>query len=691
MSDCHDSGSATPGVDDNGAPVGRIALIGSPNAGKTSVFNALTGLRLKTGNYPGVTVTRAVGSLKVGRPAGTHPDDIRPDGPGAATRTATTITIDLEDLPGAYSLHPISPDEQVVADLLAGTLSGADAPDAALVVVDATVLRRSLALVAETLNLGIPVAVVLTMTDEMERRGGHVDVGALSEGLGVPVRAVIGTKKSTLSPVRDILGDPDSWSRPAVPPPTEAGPMLADWTESVLQLADYRPPREHAPTSRIDRLLLHPVLGTLVFLLVMFLFFQVVFTVAAPFQDWIETFFGYLGTLVADHVSQPILADFLSTALIGGVGGVLVFVPQILLMFLLIAIMENIGYMSRAAFLTDRVMSRAGLEGRAFVAMLSSFACAVPGIMATRSMPSSKDRIAVAMSAPLVTCSARLPVFVLLTGMLISSDARIGPIQTQGLVMFGLYLLGGLSAMLAAAVLKRTPRLRSGLVPFYMEMPPYRVPTVKSVLLMMWDSTKVFLRKVGKIILLTSIVLWLLLSLPAHTAQAEQVRTDAVAAATAGGATADEAQAIGEADSRSYVMENSYAASIGKFVEPVFAPLGFDWRIDIGIVGSFAAREVVVSTLGQIAAAEDPEDPSTALSEMTYTQGPHEGEKVFSPPTIVAMLLFFVYALQCMSTVGTIRRETNSWRWPLIAWSYMFVLAWVVGFIGHQITAAVVG
>ncbi|GAB93676.1 nucleoside recognition domain-containing protein, partial [Gordonia rhizosphera] len=287
--------------------------------------------------------------------------------------------------------------------------------------------------------------------------------------------------------------------------------------------------------------------------------------------------------------------------------------------------------------------------------------------------------------------SARIPVYVLLIGMLVPSDERFGPVQAQGAVMFGLYFLGGSSAMLAAAVFKKTRSLRSGLLPFYMEMPPYRTPSPKSVLLMMWDSTRMFLRKVGKIILLTSIALWLLLSLPAHSAEADKVRSDTVAAQLADGATADDAQASGDTAARSYVMENSFAASIGRFVEPVFEPLGFDWRIDIGILGSFAAREVVVSTLGQIAAAENPDDPSAALSSMTYTEGPHQGEKLFSAPTIVAMLLFFVYALQCMSTIGALRRETNSWKWPAIAWSYMFVLAWVAGFAGYQITAAITG
>ncbi|MFT4086652.1 MAG: ferrous iron transporter B [Gordonia sp. (in: high G+C Gram-positive bacteria)] len=659
----------------------RVALIGSPNAGKTSVFNGLTGLTLKTGNYPGVTVTRSVGRLKVKTRARA----------GAGGPSTDSKNVYIEDLPGTYSLTPISPDEQVVYDLLNEGIPGVKRPDAALVVMDATVLERSLSILAEAMNTGLPVVVVLTMTDEMDARGGRLDPAGLERALGVPVRAVIGTKRSTMESVRELLADPSSWSRAAVPPPVEPGPEREDWVDSALEASAYRSPREHSTTTAVDRILLHPLLGTVAFLAIMFVFFQVVFTVAAPVQGWIEDGFTWLGEWVGAHVSNPLLSDFLNTAVIGGVGGILVFIPQIMLMFLLISLLENVGYMSRAAFLTDRVMSRAGLEGRAFVAMLSSFACAVPGIMATRTLPSSKDRIATAITAPLMTCSARIPVFVLLIGMLVPADSRFGPFGAQGSVMFALYLLGGLSAMTAAALFKRTKALRSGLLPFYMEMPPYRVPSLKSVALTMWDSTRQFLQKVGKIIFATAVILWLLLSLPAHTQQADAVRTDAVAAALADGASPDDADAHGEAAARSYVMDNSFAASIGKAVEPVFAPLGFDWRIDIGIIGSFAAREVVVSTLGQIAAAEDPEDPDTALREMTYTHGDREGQKVFSPPTIVAMLLFFVYALQCMSTVGAIRRETNSWKWPLVSWSYMFVLAWVTAYIGHQITAAVTG
>lgn len=685
MSSCH--GESDVPISDGSRK--RIALIGSPNAGKTSVFNGLTGLRAKTANYPGVTVSRSVGSCKV-------PALVTANGDRA--KSAKHTRVDLEDLPGTYSLDPISPDEKVVADLLSGELKGAGKPDAALVVVDVTVMPRALALVAETLNLGIPVAVVLTMTDEMSTRGGHVDVEALETAIGVPVRAVIGTKKSTLEPVRALLADPDSWSRPLVPPPAEDSPERSDWVASVVKVSGYRPPTENARTTAIDRLLLHPVLGTIVFFIVMFLLFQLVFTVAAPFQDAIETFFGWLGDLSSEYISNPVLADFVASALLGGVGGVIVFVPQILLIFLVIALLENIGYMSRAAFLTDRVMSAAGLEGRAFVAMLSSFACAVPGIMATRTMPSSRDRIATAITAPLMTCSARIPVFVLLTGLLISQNSRMWIFSTQGVVMFGLYLLGGLSALVAAAIFKRTRSLRSGLLPFYMEMPPYRVPSAKSVLTMMWDSTSQFLKKVGGIILATTVILWVLMSLPTNTdganaaneaAVSEFVATDEYAdlAAEDPGAAEEQATAIGDAAGTSYVIDHSAAAAVGKFVQPVFAPLGYDWQINIAILGSFAAREVVVSTLGQIAAAEDPEEPDDALGSMTRA----DGSPLFTTATSVSLLLFFVYALQCMSTVGAIRRETNTWKWPLVAWGYMFVLAWVAAFIGYHVTNAITG
>ncbi|GAT08023.1 ferrous iron transporter B [Mycolicibacterium novocastrense] len=622
----------------------RIALVGSPNAGKTSVFNQLTGLRARTGNYPGVTVSRYVGTGRF------------------ACEEHGVHKYTVEDLPGAYSLHPVSPDEQVVADLLAGKLDGVTPPDALAVVVDVTVLERSLSLVAQVLTLDRPTMVILTMTDEMAARGGYLDIDRFAAALGVPVVGVIGSRGKGFEPLRALLASPQSWPRIPVPPPRDDAEFNS-WIASLLEAGRYRLPEPDRRSARIDRVLLHPVFGSLTFVAVMFLLFQVIFTFAAPLQDLIEQFFGWLGPAVGDSIPNATLSGLFSGGIVGGVGAVLVFIPQIVLLFLLIALLENIGYMARAAFLVDRIMATTGLEGRAFVAMLSSVACAVPGIMATRTLPSSRDRIATTMAAPLMTCSARLPVYILLIGLLVDSEARVGPLSVQGLVMFGLYLLGGASAMFTAWLFKSV-LLGGDMLPFYMEMPPYRFPSAKSVALAMWDSAKAFLRKAGTIILATSILLWFLLNLPPRTGEVAGMDASAAAA---------------------HVVENSYAAALGKFIEPLFAPLGFDWRICVGLIGALAAREVFVATMGQIFAAGDPESPLDAVQTAVYTSGPHQGELLFTAPTTVSLLVFFVYALLCMSTVATIRRETNSWRWPVVAWGYMFALAWVAAFIAFHV------
>lgn len=620
-----------------------IALVGSPNAGKTSVFNRLTGLRARTGNYPGVTVTRTVGTA----------------------RTAGGDVVTIEDLPGTYSLTPVSPDEQVVVDVVTGRAPGTRAPDAFLVVLDATTLRRSLPLVAQTMALGRPVAVVLTMLDEMAARGGRLDVGGLAAALGVPVVPVQGHRGRGTGAVRQLLDDPATWPQPPVLPP-EDDDEAAAWAASVLAAASWSAPRRHAPSATVDRVLLHPVWGVLVFAAVVFTIFQVIFTVAAPLQGAVEAAFGWLGDRVAAAVSPPLLADFLGTAVIGGVGAVLVFLPQIALLFLVLSLLETVGYMSRAAFLMDRVMAVSGLDGRSFVAMLSGFACAVPGIMATRTIPSSRDRLATILALPLMTCSARLPVYVVLIGLLVDPSTRWGPVSAQGLTLFLLYLLGGLASMVAAGVLKATA-LRSDGLPFYMEMPPYRLPTARTVALTMWESVRGFLRKAGTVILTASVILWALMSFPAQdTSGMDPVAADA------------------------YVLEHSYAATVGKAIEPVFAPLGFDWRVDVGLVGSLAAREVFVSTMGQVVAA-DPGDPADALASLVHDDGPRAGEPVFDAPTVVALLIWFVFALQCMSTLAVMRRETGSWRWPAVAFGYLFALGWTLALAGRWITIAVTG
>lgn len=638
---CH-AESASPSL--TGRP--EVALMGPPNCGKSTLFNQLTGLSAKTGNYPGVTVTRSRGTART------------PQGP-----------VNLTDLPGTYALTPASPDEEVVISHIKGQLDQELAPQALLLVADATTLRRSLSLLAQALALGKPTALVLTMVDELRAGGGDLDVARFSQALGVPTVEVVAHKGRGIEEVRALLADPASWPSLLIAPPLENSEQLSAWIDSVLSVSDYQPAAPNGLTRGIDRYLLHPLLGTGIFFAIMFLFFQTIFSVAAPAQDAIEAAFAALGERVSSSISNPLLADFVNTALIGGMGGVLVFTPQILLLYLLISLLESVGYMSRAAFLMDRVMAFSGLDGRAFVAMLSSMACAVPGIMATRTMPSSRDRLATIVSAPLMTCSARLPIYVLLIGLLIPAEARLGPFNAQGIALFAMYLLGGLAAMLVAAAFKSTI-LRRGTLPFYLEMPPYRLPAPKALLTAVLTPVWMFIRKAGTIILIATTVLWGLMAFPSQ---------------------AEVTEGMSETEAAAYQLDHSYAASLGKALEPVFEPLGFEWRINVGLIGSFAAREVFVSTMGQLVAAEDAEDPSQALAEMTYTSGPQEGQKVMTAPTLLALLIFYAFAMQCVSTLAVMRRETNSLAWPLFTLVYMFVLAWLGAWLARQLTIWIIG
>ena len=682
--DCH-CGSSSSKTLVSGAL--RVALAGAPNAGKTSIYNALTGLHAKTGNYPGVTVQRSMGTCKVG---------------------GKTLTI--EDLPGAYSLDPISPDEQIVHDVLTGTSTTVSAPDALVIVVDATTLQRGMNFIAEALALELPTCLVVTMTDELTRRAGRLDVAALGQALGIPAVRVVGNRSIGIPELRERLTELSSWQRPPLPAPTEPT-EVASWADSILEAADYQAPQQDRITTAVDKVLLNPVLGSLVFFAIMYVFFQAIFTWAAPFQDAVEGGFGALGQLVHGWLdeSHPLLAGLLGDGLIGGVGSVLTFVPQIIIMFLIIAFLEGVGYMSRAAFLMDRIMSRAGLEGRAFVALLSSFACAIPGIMATRTLPSAKDRVATMLAAPLMTCSARLPVYVIMISLTVDGDAKVGPFGTRGVVMFALYLLGAVSAMAAAWVVKQLTDRGGVLLPFYMEMPPYRMPRLRTVLIMVWDACKGFLKKAGTVIALTTLILWVLLNVPMRSDEqfnahcSASAECAAVSAAVEDPASStikgDDGQVITDAEElgklldaqkTSYTMDNSWAAAIGKTVQPIFEPLGFEWRVNVAILSSLAARETFVATIGQIAAAEDPEEPSAHLATMTYQQDTltnKAGDQLFNPATIAAILVFFVYALQCMATAAAMRRETGTWKWPIIAYTYMFVTAWVMAALTRVIVA----
>lgn len=627
-----------------------VALVGAPNAGKSTIFNAITGLRAKTGNYPGVTVGRSQGSCLL----------------------ADGTTIEVEDLPGTYSLEPISVDERIVVDLLHGRLDGVDEPDAVVVVADATTLRGSLRLLAGVLALGRPTALVLTMHDELVARGGHLDVDRLTRALGIHVVVADGRRRSGAAGPLGLLPQRQSWPAPVVLPPTEPAECTS-WIGSVLTTAAYRSAQESALTARIDRVLLHPVAGVVVFFAVMFGFFQTIFTLAAPAQDAIGRAIAWLSGVVTATFGESAATRLISDGVLGGIGGVLVFVPQIALLFVLIAALEQVGYLSRAAFLMDRVMALAGLEGRAFVALLSSFACAIPGIMATRTMPSARERLATMLAVPLVTCSARLPVYTLLISMLVPADTQWWGLGARGTTMFGLYVLGAMSMMLAARVATLVGGSQHTLMPFTMEMPPYRLPSARSMALAVWLPVKGFLRKVGTVIAVATIVLWALLNLPVHSAA--DLRADGVDPGDGSAVAA-------------YTVEHSLAADLGRAVGPVFDPLGFDWRTNVAVISSLVARETFVATLGQITATGNADDPAQALQDTRFEDGPHAGQPVFTAATLAALLVFFVYALACMATLATLRRETGAWRWPLTVFAAYFGVAWLMALAARTVVGA---
>jgi ferrous iron transport protein B len=618
----------------------RVGLVGSPNSGKTTLFNALTGLRARVGNYPGVTVERREGEATI---------------EGQRVRVI--------DLPGTYSLKPLSPDEAVVSRVIRGEIADVAPPDGIVITLDACTIERSLALVAEALALGLPACVVVTMTDELRARGGELNLARLGAALGVPVVGVVGHRGLGLGELRRLLPHPQQWSRPPVPPPQAREDRRA-WVASVLAAALVTRPGRSATTEAIDRVVLHPVLGTLLFALVMVFFFQLIFAWATPAMDAIEAVLGAAADAARAVLPAGVLADFVADGVIAGVGSVVVFLPQILLLFSLLYFLEDVGYMARAAFVVDRAMGRIGLEGRAFVALLSSYACAVPGIMATRTIPSATQRLVTMLVAPLMTCSARLPVYALLIGAFVPAKQVLGPLGLQGLTLLGLYLLGALGAFAAAAILGRT-LVKADAMPFYLELPPYRMPPAKLVASQVWGAASRFLRRAGTIILAVSILLWALLTFPRVEAPAHL----------------DEQQAA------AYALEQSAGGRIGHALEPLIEPLGFDWKIGIGLVASLAAREVIVSTLAQIYAASG-EDEAGLRAALANDRDRETGAKIYTPGSVAALLVFFVFALQCTSTIATLARETNSWRWPAFAFVYLLALAYGASFAAYRVVNA---
>ncbi len=620
----------------------RIALAGSPNSGKTTLFNSLTGSRARVANHPGVTVETREGTLR-----------------------GTDRSVRLIDLPGTYSLRSETPDEQVAYDLLVGKLPDEPQPDALLVVVDGTTLERGLGLLLQVLALGLPTAVVVTMIDEVQARGGRVDVPLLGRRLGIPAVGVVGHRGVGLPAVPRLLGEPESWARPLARPEGSRAEDRFGVVDRLVAEVVSVPPARDARTERLDRVLLHPVWGIALFGAVMVALFQSIFTWALPAVDVVDAGVSGLVRLSIATLPEGWPRDLWTGGVLAGVGSVLVFLPQILILFTLIHLLEGTGYMARAAFVVDRAMGAVGLQGRCFVSLLSSHACAIPGIMSARTISSPRDRLTTILVAPFMTCSARLPVYTLLIAAFIPAVPVIGPLGLQGLVLLGLYLLGTATALATAAILKST-LLRGTPATFYLELPPYRMPTLRLLVRQVWGSARSFLRRAGTIILGASILLWALLALP----------------------TTEPAPGASRERAARAQLEGSIGGRIGQWIEPAIEPLGFDWRIGVGLLASLAAREVVVSALGQIYAVEESDRFEGLRDALRNERDPVTGEPSFTVATAVSLLLFFVFALQCMSTVVVMARETGSWRWPALAFSYMLGLAYGASFLGYRVTLA---
>jgi ferrous iron transport protein B len=599
----------------NAAPL--IALVGNPNAGKSALFNALTGARQKVGNYPGVTVERHAGriALSDGRPA------------------------ELVDLPGTYSLDPASPDEAVTRAVVTGSQVGERKPDAIIIVVDAANLDNHLRFTLELLALGIPCVVALNMVDLAERDGLTLDPAILAKELGVPVIATVAVRKRGLEALIDAIGPIIGTKPPALPALDFVARQKR--AQALSRAATVSETSVRRWTHSIDRVVLHPVAGPIILALILFTMFQGVFSWAEPFVAVIEGVLGLMQNGVNAVVPDGLLRSALNDGVIAGVGAVVVFLPQIIILFAFILVLEATGYMVRAAFLMDRLMAGVGLSGRAFIPLLSSFACAIPGIMATRTIDDPKDRLTTILIAPLMTCSARLPVYAVIIAAFIPAR-NVGPgIGLQGLVLFGLYLSGILGALVAAFALRRSVAkgVSSG---FIMEMPKYQWPQFRDLALGLWQRAWLFLKRAGTIIATTTMILWVLLSFP-------QVP-------------------LGNPSSQA---EYSIAGRIAGGLEPIVAPIGFNKEIALSLIPAMAAREVAVSALATVYAIDDTDEDAQAKSLAQRLQGR------WSLPTALAFLAWFVFAPQCISTIAVVRRETNGWKWPMFMLGYLFVTAYV--------------
>ena len=608
-----------------------FALVGNPNTGKTTLFNALTGLRQKVANYPGVTVEKKEGT---GRDR--HGNEFR-----------------LIDLPGAYSLDAKSPDEEVTCAVLQGERADTPRPDAVICLIDASNLERHFYLATQVMELGLPTIIVLNKTDEAAERGITIAAKKLEERLGVPVvpmqaNARVGMEQLQVALSRQDLPE-SKWE-------SMVGNDVAARYEKINALLEGTVARSDAerltPTDRWDQVLVHPVWGWVILLGILAGLFMTIFSVATYPMDWIDAGFGWLAEQVKASMAAGDLRSLITEGIIGGVGGVLIFLPQILMLFFFIGLMENTGYLARVSFMMDRLMSGVGLSGKAFVPLLSSYACAIPGIMATRTMESARDRLITILVAPITSCSARLPVYLMLIALMLP----IGNATQKALVLLGLYGLSILGVYAFAWVFNRTLE-KTGETLMVLELPSYQRPSWREVLMQLLERGKIFLRRAGTVILGLSILLWALTTYPKS-----------------------------DSENASEQLAHSAAGRMGKAIEPVIAPLGYDWKMGVGLVASFAAREVFVSTMSIIYLGEDATGEGNTVREKMAKEKRANGKPTYNVRTCLSLLVFYVFAMQCLSTVAVTRRETNSWRWPIFQVGYLTGFAYIAALATYQIS-----
>jgi ferrous iron transport protein B len=613
----------------------HLALVGTPNSGKTSLFNALTGSRQKVANYPGVTVERKEGTF------------VTPRG----------RQVSLVDLPGTYSLRGRSPDEEITRDIVLGRTKGEALPDLVLCVADSTNLRLTIRLLLELKSTGRPLALVLNMFDIAKRRGVTVDVPRLSEALGVPVVTSIAVRKGgtadLLRLTDEILAQARSPDRENLWQPLTVSQLRATQREAdrIIATTVSLPERPDTWTARIDAVVLHPIGGLAILFLILFVMFQAVFAWAQPLMEVLSSSFDAAGQYVHDTLPADLLQSFLQNGVISGVGSVIVFLPQIIIIFLFILLLEDFGYMARAAFLMDRIMGGAGLHGRAFIPLLSSFACAIPGIMATRVIDNRRDRLTTILIAPLMTCSARIPVYTLIISAFIPPGQVWGWINLQGLVMFGLYAIGIASALGVSFLVKFFMWRDYQPAPFMLELPDYKLPRVRGIAIGIYNRAKMFLQRAGTTIFAMMVLIWFLASFPQPPAGAE-----------------------GPA------INYSLAAMIGKTIAPLLAPVGFNWQIAVALIPGMAAREVAVAALGTVYAIEGGKEAAAQIGQVLATK--------WSLATALSLLAWYIFAPQCASTLAVIRRETGSWTWMAATFAYMLALAYAASLVTYNIAVA---